>query len=124
MPTEVGTPVLRDPTSDPRPTTSGSTSTTCTPSSNVRNTHPRWLGRRHSISDSHASTLDRRLMLIASSMEKNPSQAVLAMPLQSSAGRTMRTLAPAAFSSTSSRHQCSTRVPRVLAVSITSLIRP
>src|SRR5439155_25701171 len=66
------------------PTPTPEPSFTCTARSNVGNTHPLTLGFSHNISVFHESSLERCLMRIASSMEKNPSHCVLAIPLQSS----------------------------------------
>ena len=100
-------------------------STTCTPSSNPGNTHPFTLGRRQSISDSHASRLTRRFMLIASAMLTNPSHFTFATPPQSShSGQLAHSRSGGQRSSTSSKHHRTTAVPDRSADSITRCISP
>src|SRR5688572_26948553 len=127
MQTEVCTPSVGVSISNRRPSTHDSPFTTCTLSSNVRNTHPFWLGRWHSISACHVSMLERRLIAIASSIEKNPSQRVFAIPLQSSCrSQLAHARSGGHFSSTSSTHHCTSRVrePGRFALSTTSAINP
>src|SRR3954465_9674630 len=103
----------------------GTSSRTCTFTSNVGNTLPLTLGLRHSISLSHVSFDTRRFIAIASSMLTKPLHLVLATPWHSShSGHVAHSRSGGQCSSTSSTHQRMTGMLRAGAASMILLISP